>query len=70
MATFTKDNAATALELLSDAGALRQQALDALPTAPIHPDEDEVNEQDSPIGHDEDDKFQSSRIRQNLHKDF
>ena len=49
MATFTNDNAATALKLLKHTAALRQQALDAFPTAPIHPDEDETNDSDSPI---------------------
>ena len=49
MATFTKDNAATALELLCDAAALRQQALDVFPIAPIPRDEDEMNDSDSPI---------------------
>ena len=49
MATFTKNNAAAALELLSDAAAHRRQALDAFPTAPIHPDEDETNDSNSLI---------------------
>ena len=49
MATFTKDNAATALELLCDAAELRLQAVDAFPTAPIHRDGDEINDSESPI---------------------
>ena len=41
MTSFTKEDAAKALELLADAAALRHVALDAFPTAPIHPDHDE-----------------------------
>ena len=49
MTSFTKEDAAKALELLADAAALRHDALDAFPTAPIHPDHDEESDSDCPI---------------------
>ena len=49
MATLTKDKAVTAPKLLCNAAAHRQHALDAFPTAPIHRDEDELNDSESSI---------------------
>ena len=49
MTSFTKDDAAKALELLADTAALRHDALNAFPTAPIHPDHDEESDSDCPI---------------------
>ena len=49
MTSFTKEDAAKALELLADTAALQHDALDAFPTAIIHPDHDEESDSDLPI---------------------
>ena len=45
----TKNDAAAALELLADQAEIRRQRLEPFPTQPIHLNEDEHNESESPI---------------------
>ena len=45
----TKKDAAAALELLADQAEIRRQRLEAFPTQPIHLNEDDQNDSDSPI---------------------
>lgn len=46
MKSFTKEDAAEALELFADATALRHDVLDAFPTAPILSEHDEESDSD------------------------
>ena len=49
MGSLTKDDAAKALELLTDAAAARREALNAYPSEPIHDDHDKDAQSDYPI---------------------
>ena len=49
MASFEKDDAAQALEILAGSAATPREALDAYPSEPNHDDHDEDAESDSPI---------------------
>ena len=46
---LSKDDAARALDLLTDSALRRCQALEAIPTAPLQSQEDEKNDSESPI---------------------
>ena len=46
---LSKDDAARALDLLTDSALRRRQALAAFPTAPLQSQEDEENDSESPI---------------------